>query len=106
MKMRTRFGGMQFTFENGLVLSCGNGNNHYCDNRDFAIKLEVSVFEFTKDCPNMEIAVLDEDDNFRVDVLEAFFCERQHDDVMGFVPVAVLPSLLKFVEEWDESSTR
>jgi hypothetical protein len=57
--------GVQFTFANGLSISIQWGGGNYCDNRNLTPNFDEQKLSRTiVECPNAEIAIWDENNNW------------------------------------------
>ena len=87
--------GFQYTLENGYRLSVMFGYGNYCDNRDNQ-ELGVRVIS----SPNFEVAVFTPDDKFitLIDEPEDEEGIRRVEQVIGWVPAAILPNLIQRIK--------
>ena len=97
--------GFQYTLKNGYRLSVMFSPGNYCDNRSWEYSSDyISDSDGQISCENFEVAVFTPDDKFitLIDEPEDEDGIRRVEQVIGWVPAAILPNLLQRIKYFPE----
>jgi len=103
--------GFQYTLENGYRLSVMFDYGNYCDNRSWDYSPDHTLDRDEQiSCENFEVAVFTPDDKFitLIDEPEDEDGIRRVEQVIGWVPAAILPNLIsriKFFPNYNHKAT-
>ena len=99
---QARTDGIHFTSDNGVTLSIGYGNYHYCD---------IKQFGKNEGTENMEIAIIvkgDRESPREFIPPDQVIYKSEYilpDQVMGYVPVSLLPDIMRLVQKLPKDAT-